>query len=1163
MNRKGKPENLILPFILSLFLAMACASESDDPGQDSDTYREAVSNFYVSLAASQTDEARFAFNKMNEVAQAYPEEPAAWANLGVYAMRQGNFELSAERFETALELMPNQPDILFLAGMLESRRGDLDQSISYYRRGIEADPENLMIQYALVQELERQDDIAHADEILELLTQMHESAPDNQVVIFELVRVAAKEQMDELLFEFLESLNNFSDQWDEDVIEQFEIVKEAAANEAYSEVSIEISFLRNGIEPTPSFQEDLLQMQLAPSEVGFLITEFLWLPQPEFQAAEPDFELTFSNFEGGEFPFADYATFVTSVTLLEEMPPIAIYMEGSELHIDDEVTLAYPGNVDEGDILPKQILAEIDYNYNFLNDIALAGDQGFRLYRQNDDFTFSDVTSELNLPEELIGDSYTGVWSADLDQDGDLDLVLAREDREPVILRNNADGTFTRIDLFPGLENIVNFIWADLDGTGTGDALFLTAEGDLKLYRNLRHGVFTLTDRLPVDTDIAAIDVADLNADGQFDIVAVLINNEISLFSYERRSDSWIKENIVSHPYSNDQLIPGISSLFVPDLDNNGVLDILLSGMDSSTIWLGDSDLNYTNIDVELPGGIVSVFDIDGNERLDFLGIEQDGRTYRLMSSGSKEYGSRSIRARASGLEGDQRINSFGIGGEMEVRSGLLYQKQRIHSPIVHFGLGEYKEAEMLRIVWPNGSVQAEFAELGIGETIFNEQVLKGSCPWLFTHDGEEVQFITDALWRSPLGLRINAQETAGVVQTYDRVRIPGDKLADRNGIYDVRITAELWETHFFDYVDLIAVDHPEGTEVYVDERFVFPAPDLSTRIMKTPEPVKRVTDHTGNDVTEIVRRVDGNYLKAFEKTSVQGLVHDHYIEVEIGNDAPEDKPLYLLMSGWLRPTDSSINLALSQGSIEPPTGMMVEVADGDGGWELLHEDFGTPAGKTKTILMELNDVFPDTGDRRLRLHTTSEIYWDAIQWAEALPEDQFTETRLDPVKQELRFRGYSEWFRPDSISPKLPNYSEISGTAPRWRDLKGYHTRFGDVTELLSEIDDRYVIMNAGDELLLEYETIDSPDEGWTRTYIFVSDGWVKDGDYNTEASKTVHPLPYHGQSDYDYTAGGSLRDDPVFQRHRNDWKNYHTRYITPDPFRTALLFNRHINNR
>ena len=69
--------------------------------------------------------------------------------------------------------------------------------------------------------------------------------------------------------------------------------------------------------------------------------------------------------------------------------------------------------------------------------------------------------------------------------------------------------------------------------------------------------------------------------------------------------------------------------------------------------------------------------------------------------------------------------------------------------------------------------------------------------------------FVTDFIWRSPLGLRINAQDTAGVAQTEDWVKIRGDQLAARDGVYDLRITAELWETHFFDHVSLLVVDHP------------------------------------------------------------------------------------------------------------------------------------------------------------------------------------------------------------------------------------------------------------------------------------------------------------------------------------------------------------------
>ena len=144
----------------------------------------------------------------------------------------------------------------------------------------------------------------------------------------------------------------------------------------------------------------------------------------------------------------------------------------------------------------------------------------------------------------------------------------------------------------------------------------------------------------------------------------------------------------------------------------------------------------------------------------------------------------------------------------------------------VHIGLGTHTDIDVARIVWPNGVAQAEF-RVGVDDAMVAEQRLKGSCPWVFAWDGTAMRFVTDFLWRSPLGLRINAQDTAGVTQTEDWIKMGGDQLAPKDGAYDVRITAELWETHFFDHVSLLVVDHPEGTEIFVDERFVVPPAKL------------------------------------------------------------------------------------------------------------------------------------------------------------------------------------------------------------------------------------------------------------------------------------------------------------------------------------------------
>jgi hypothetical protein len=133
--------------------------------------------------------------------------------------------------------------------------------------------------------------------------------------------------------------------------------------------------------------------------------------------------------------------------------------------------------------------------------------------------------------------------------------------------------------------------------------------------------------------------------------------------------------------------------------------------------------------------------------------------------------------------------------------------------------------------------------------------------------------------------------------------------------------------------------------------------------------------------------------------------------------------------------------------------------------------------------------------------------------------------------------------------SPEVPQYGTIDGTLQRWNDLIGLYTRFGDVRELLQKVDDRYVIANAGDELLLRFPAPAGPPETWVRDFVLIGDGWNKDGDYNTAFSKTVLPLPSHGNPAYD-TPLGALEEDPVYRKHPRDWERFHTRLVTPRTF-------------
>src|SRR5690606_224395 len=189
-----------------------------------------------------------------------------------------------------------------------------------------------------------------------------------------------------------------------------------------------------------------------------------------------------------------------------------------------------------------------------------------------------------------------------------------------------------------------------------------------------------------------------------------------------------------------------------------------------------------------------------------------------------------------------------------------------------------------------------------------------------------------DFLWRSPLGLRINAAETAGVTQTEDWIRIAGDQLVARDGLYDIRITAELWETHYIDHVSLLAVDHRSDVEVFVDERFVpGAAPELRVHAVRDIEPVADARDHRGAIVTPLVAERDGRYLDTFALGPYQGIAEEHWVAFDVPARPANAGQWWLVAHGWVYPTDSSINVAIGQGGHVRPQGMALDALDADG----------------------------------------------------------------------------------------------------------------------------------------------------------------------------------------------------------------------------------------
>jgi hypothetical protein len=1110
------------------------------PAPGSAAYEEYVEAFDLALAAMDSGVGDVAEKNLNRLVELVPGEPAGWANRGLYYLRSRQFPRAAADLAQAEKLAPDHPAVQTYLALLDERQGKFTEAAARFRRVVEKDPRDIETLYTLAKIIDKEQQAGADAEYQRLMEQILAVRPGNLRVLGERLRVAVRRADRPAVNDTVARLRSLSVGWTDQTRTQFAELEKSLAGELGGENVPMLVFL-NVVKVEPVYPHDADEVNPADGEVGRPVRVFVKLAPARNSPAAPDTGLTFTPEPLAAAPPGKWDV-AAAAWLTADGPPVVVVANAKEMRVGNGAA------VQSIPLSPQGVVA-FDWNNDFHADILVVGPSGMRFY----DKGTTDVTAKTKLPPDVLNVDIAAALAADVDLDGDLDVIACRRTGSPVFLRNNFDGTFTARPIFEGVEDVRVIAWGDFDDDGAADVAMIDSRAKLRIYANERSGAFKWWPAKPPEDRFLALTVTDANDDGVLDVVALREDGAIVGVCGKDKRAKW--DVIELARWTPQNVEPGTVRLYAADLDNNGVPDLLASGASGGAAWLGSGNGKFEPLAATIPARVFAAVDSRGTGRLDLLALDADGRPVTYKNAGTKNYHWQSVRFRSmppQQLEGDNRINSFGVGGEIEVRTGTHVVKRPIAGPVVHIGLGERTRATVVRIRWANGIVQSEFSP-AIDQVFAPPQRLKGSCPFLFTWNGTGFVFVTDFMWGTPLGLYINAQARGGFLQSMEWVRIRGDQLVPRDGLYEVRAQANLWETHYFDHLALHVVDHPPGTEMFVDERFALGPSTPTFQLMETPRPVMRAKDHRGDDVTEIVRDVDAKYLDRCGRGLFQGIANDHWVEVELGDEAPQSGPVWLVAHGWIHPTDSSINYSLEQGTNTKPRALVLEVPDGKGGWKVARDGIGFPAGKNKTVLLRLDGLDGPGVCRRFRIRTNLEIFWDALHVATGRDNAEVRKTELLPATADLRYRGILEMTQANASSPELPHYDRVLSTRQEWRDLIGYHTRFGDVKELLDKIDDRYAILNAGDEIALTFPAPPGPPPGWKRSFIWVSDGWEKDGDLNTKFGKTVLPLPYHGMTAYE-TPPGRLQDDPVFKRFPKDWDVFHTRHVRPAGFERGL---------
>jgi hypothetical protein len=696
-----------------------------------------------------------------------------------------------------------------------------------------------------------------------------------------------------------------------------------------------------------------------------------------------------------------------------------------------------------------------------------------------------------------------------------------------------------------GLESLRGVTFAapgDFDNDGLMDLCILTQSGPL-LYRNTG-GKFTPFDAaLPKRHFDRAV---WLDYDHDYDLDLILLGDAPALL--RNQGSAGFSDLTHDFPFVTGRPQSAFKLRVVPD---SKAFDLAVFYRDRAPVLYRDQlGGRYT---VESFSGqprndseIQADFDADG--RPDLARIDAQGQVHVLLNrSPSPE---RWIRVQLTGVKSLKLAQDAWV----EVKAGELYRNAWYEGVPLLFQVANAAAVDTVRITWPNGLIQNETNQRTNQTYRYKEaQRLSGSCPMIWTWDGRQFQFITDILGVAPLGAS-DGDGSYFPVDHVEHARIPGSALQAVNGQYQIRITEELSEVSYLDQVQLSAIDHPRDTEIFTNDKFKSP-PYPEFRLFEVRQRIypSSAHDEAGRDVLASLLARDGRYPDQFERNSL-GIAKPHTLELDFGHAAPSGRAM-LFLNGWVDWPDGSTFRAASQSDNARLVMPYLQMQDAAGRWVTVNADMGMPAGKPKTIAVDLRFI---SASRKLRIATSLCVYWDEIFLGEGdrpAPE----RPQVVPLRfADLHFRGFSATrINPERKQPDTFFYGTVL-PASFWNPTPGMYTRYGDVRDLLLAPDDRMAIMGSGDELQLSFSAAALPPlrPGWARDFLLRVDGWAKDRDPNTAFSSTVEPLPFHRMSRYPYGPDEHFPEDAAHRGYRRQYNTRPARRILPQLSETASSY-------
>jgi hypothetical protein len=413
------------------------------------------------------------------------------------------------------------------------------------------------------------------------------------------------------------------------------------------------------------------------------------------------------------------------------------------------------------------------------------------------------------------------------------------------------------------------------------------------------------------------------------------------------------------------------------------------------------------------------------------------------------------------------------------------------------------------------------------------------SCPSLYIWNGTNYVYVAEISNHGWLGYIKDINEDGSIDfwrnNPWDYIPLDKNELKPINGYYNLTLIQRWDEIFYLDAAYMLVVDHPADVNVYSTMVEEYLDPNYMGQIYtvsKDPlQPVSAVNEN-GEDVLWRISTKDGVFTLGFNglNSPAWNDITWNRLTLDLG-DLSNAKQIKLIVTGvvdWGSPDDYTnwLNGFFAQQvpngtQVTPPPYM--EVKDANGNWVRVPESrqFPIPPDSVpRTFVVDLTGLFP-TNDYSLRINNFWNVTFDYIG-IDITTQANVTIQRINP------FASLYKLFSTTSISA-------------------GNFTRYGDVTQLLLNEDDEFVIGKQGDavSLLFPLDGVAPLAENMERDFFFFDACWFKDamGNWGFGFGFTVDPLPFHDMSGFPYLPTESY----PYDLHWRYLQEYSTRIISP----------------